>query len=158
MTNDGGSPFLHRPKDVWIFDLAAHQHEPPHEDEEGNEKTEFLVGRFCYARAIVYHALHHYKWRLQRKLKEALDEIQGAKTGAAAIDSVLEKPEFVERLHGNINGLVQLTEQFAESSQAERFQSSSQAKRRSLVTVEDVVGEDRVFELVEELEEGAIDV
>lgn len=126
---------------------ASRLHQESEGEEDENESEEFLVGRFCYARAMAYHALHHYKWRLMRRLRKVLAEAGSGLSDENAITAVLMCTEIVSRLHQNINRFV---------NAAERFKDRTQDGKRGLVTMEEMTEEDRFLEMIEELDEGGI--
>ncbi|GAQ77956.1 hypothetical protein KFL_000060210 [Klebsormidium nitens] len=140
-----------RPGEVWEFDMAVSAASRLHNDNEGeedeNEGEEFLVGRFCYARAMAYHALHHYKWRFTRRLRKVLAKAGSGLKGEDAISAALMATEVISRLHRNINRFV---------NAAERFRDRTQDGKKGLVTMEEMTEEDRFLEMVEELDEGGI--
>ncbi|KAJ1545927.1 Proline-rich protein 12, partial [Nowakowskiella sp. JEL0078] len=55
-------------------------------DDKSNENPDsdnrFLVGRFCYTRALIYHSLHHFMHRFRRIVVKAMKDIS-VRTGLA---------------------------------------------------------------------------
>lgn len=73
------------------------------------EGVEFHVGRFCCARAQVYHGLHHCKHHLLQALRERLER---GPTPEAAVDAFLKDERRIKALHQATQRLLAMAERY----------------------------------------------
>lgn len=101
---------------LWRFDAPVASKRGDVDDArrfQAREAVEFAVGRFCCARAQVYHVLHHGKRHLLQSLRDRLDR---GSTRQSAVDAFLQDEGRIRALYQATQRLLAMAERYCTSN------------------------------------------
>jgi len=101
---------------LWRFDAPDASKRTGADDarrSQARDAVEFAVGRFCCARAQVYHVLHHGKRHLLQSLRDRLDR---GTTRQSAVDAFLQDEGRIRTLYQATQRLMAMAERYCTSN------------------------------------------